>query len=140
VAAQAAALMTQWADQVSPDNALREYPRPQMERPEWVNLNGLWDYAIVPNDETAFPKKYQGRILVPYPSNPPSRRDEERGREESRLVHAHFPASRQLEGRRILLNFARLTGMPRFTSTARKSAATPAATTHSPSISPPPDQ
>src|SRR5215212_7512865 len=62
-----AALMTQWAGQVSPDNALREYPRPQLERPEWVNLNGLWDYAIVPSDEIAFPKKYQGKILVPYP-------------------------------------------------------------------------
>src|SRR4030095_15164171 len=62
-----AALMTQWAAQVSPDNALREYPRPQLERPECVNLNGLWDYAIVPSDEIAFPKKYQGKILVPYP-------------------------------------------------------------------------
>jgi len=64
---QRAALMTKWAPDVSPDNALREYPRPQMERPEWVNLNGLWDYAILPSDEANFPKKYQGRILVPYP-------------------------------------------------------------------------
>src|SRR3954463_11347457 len=61
------ALMTQWAPDVSPDNALREYPRPQMERPEWVNLNGLWDYAIVPSDTEGFPKKFQGKILVPYP-------------------------------------------------------------------------
>src|SRR4051812_29168820 len=64
---QRAALLTKWAGDVSPDNALREYPRPQMERPEWVNLNGLWDYAILPSDEANFPKKYQGRILVPYP-------------------------------------------------------------------------
>jgi len=63
---QRAALMTQWAADVSPDNALREYPRPQMERPEWVNLNGLWDYAIYPADE-ATPKKFQGKILVPFP-------------------------------------------------------------------------
>src|SRR2546430_17020096 len=64
---QKAALMTQWAADVSPDNALREYPRPQMERPEWVNLNGLWDYAIVPSETEGFPKKFQGKILVPYP-------------------------------------------------------------------------
>src|SRR5512137_2885905 len=39
-------LMTPWAAQVSPTNALPEYPRPQMVRREWFNLNGLWEFAV----------------------------------------------------------------------------------------------
>ena len=39
-------LLTRWAAQVAPDNALPEYPRPQMVRQSWQNLNGLWQYAI----------------------------------------------------------------------------------------------
>ena len=46
-------LMTQWAKEVSPENALPEYPRPQMVRKDWLNLNGLWDYAIRPKDAAA---------------------------------------------------------------------------------------
>ena len=57
-------IMTKWAEQVSPENALPEYPRPQMVRADWQNLNGLWDYAIVPYGET--PAQYDGKILVPY--------------------------------------------------------------------------
>src|SRR6266542_2284392 len=44
-------LMTRWAKDVSPRNAHPEYPRPQMTRSEWRNLNGLWDYAIRPKDQ-----------------------------------------------------------------------------------------
>jgi hypothetical protein len=38
-------LLTRWATDVSPTNALVEYPRPQMARNEWLNLNGLWQFA-----------------------------------------------------------------------------------------------
>lgn len=44
---------------------LPEYPRPQMTRPNWVNLNGKWDYAIQPKENPA-PQKFDGEILVPY--------------------------------------------------------------------------
>ncbi len=57
-------IMTPWAEQVSPENVLTEYPRPQMVRSEWQNLNGLWDYAIVPVGAT--PTAYDGQILVPF--------------------------------------------------------------------------
>jgi hypothetical protein len=58
-------LMTRWAKDVTPDNVLPEYPRPQMVRKEWQNLNGLWDYAIRPKDEGK-PQKWDGKILVPF--------------------------------------------------------------------------
>ena len=59
-------LMTRWAKLVSPVNALPEYPRPQMARPEWQNLNGLWDYAVTDKSTTSAPAAYDGKILVPY--------------------------------------------------------------------------
>jgi hypothetical protein len=59
-------LMTKWAEGISPSNAHAEYPRPQMVRAEWMNLNGLWDYAICPKSEGS-PDQYDGQILVPFP-------------------------------------------------------------------------
>ncbi|HEX4084682.1 MAG TPA: glycoside hydrolase family 2 TIM barrel-domain containing protein [Chthoniobacteraceae bacterium] len=60
-------LTTQWAADVSPDNALPEYPRPQMTRSAWQNLNGLWDYALTDVGAAAPPASFTGKILVPYP-------------------------------------------------------------------------
>src|SRR5919112_4131453 len=59
-------LMTRWAKDVKPDNVLPDYPRPQMVRKEWQNLNGLWDYAVRPRDD-AQPGDWNGKILVPFP-------------------------------------------------------------------------
>ncbi|MCX6333723.1 MAG: beta-galactosidase [Bacteroidia bacterium] len=58
-------ITTPWAKKVNPLNPLPEYPRPQMVRNEWKNLNGLWDYAITPASEQ-MPKVFQGKILVPF--------------------------------------------------------------------------
>lgn len=60
------AIMTRWATVVSPTNALKEYPRPQMTRTKWTNLNGLWDYAITLKDAVR-PNNADGKILVPFP-------------------------------------------------------------------------
>lgn len=58
-------LMTDWAEEVSADEVLTEYPRPQMVREHWQSLNGLWDYAIGQvNGEVP---RYEGKILVPFP-------------------------------------------------------------------------
>jgi len=57
---------SRWAKEVSPTNALKEYPRPQLERKNWQNLNGLWNYVITAKD-AGQPSKYGGQILVPYP-------------------------------------------------------------------------
>src|ERR1700756_2699815 len=61
-----APLMTRWAAEVSPTNALPDYPRPQLVRTDWLNLNGLWDYAITP-DSADKPPSFAGKILVPFP-------------------------------------------------------------------------
>ena len=58
-------LVTKWARDVSPDNVHAEYPRPQMVRERWLNLNGLWDYAIREGhgQEAAF--NAIGRVVFP---------------------------------------------------------------------------
>lgn len=58
--------MTRWAKEVSPTNALPEYPRPQMVRKEWVNLNGVWDFGVTAK-EASKPQAFSQRILVPFP-------------------------------------------------------------------------
>ncbi len=58
-------IKTKWAAQVDPNKTLPEYPRPIMERRQWKNLNGLWNYAIQDLGKTA-PSKYDGQILVPF--------------------------------------------------------------------------
>ncbi|MDG2533482.1 glycoside hydrolase family 2 TIM barrel-domain containing protein [Sphingomonas sp. HITSZ_GF] len=58
-------LMTKWGKAVTPENAWRSYPRPQMVREAWQNLNGLWDYAIVKADAPQ-PTRMDGKILVPF--------------------------------------------------------------------------
>jgi hypothetical protein len=61
-----ALLMTRWAARVTATNVLAEYPRPQMVRPQWFNLNGLWNYAITPTNAPP-PTEFDGKILVPFP-------------------------------------------------------------------------
>ena len=61
-------IKTQWASKLTPDNVWSEYPRPQMVRSNWKNLNGLWDYAILHRmpRERVIPIKYKDKILVPF--------------------------------------------------------------------------
>ena len=58
-------IKTAWAEQVNPQQVLPEYPRPIMERADWQNLNGEWDYAIRPKGEVE-PATFDGKILVPF--------------------------------------------------------------------------
>jgi len=98
-------IMTQWADKVDPDNPLPEYPRPQLVRGNWVNLNGLWDYAVTGIDEPQ-PTAFQGEILVPFCIESalsgvkrPLKRDE-------RLWYSRsFAAPPRSPGERLILNF-----------------------------------
>jgi len=58
-------ITSKWAKTVTPENVWQDYPRPQFERTQWKNLNGLWNFAILKNNQ-AQPKKFQGKILVPF--------------------------------------------------------------------------
>ena len=58
-------LKTSWGENINPDKVWQEYPRPIMERSEWQNLNGFWNYAIVPADSVE-PTNFDGQILVPF--------------------------------------------------------------------------
>lgn len=60
-------IMTKWAADVNPKAPLPEYPRPQLKRGDWTNLNGLWQYAITAASEQRLPTNFDGQILVPYP-------------------------------------------------------------------------
>lgn len=59
-------MMTKYAATVSPTSAWVEYPRPQLVRAQWTNLNGLWNYAIT-TGQPAPPAHWEGQILVPFP-------------------------------------------------------------------------
>ncbi|MEJ7914197.1 MAG: sugar-binding domain-containing protein, partial [Chitinophagaceae bacterium] len=59
-------ILTPWAEKVNPAAPLPEYPRPHMVRKDWTNLNGLWQYSILPKDQQAIPASMQGSILVPF--------------------------------------------------------------------------
>ncbi len=58
-------IYTQWSSDVDPSSPWMQYPRPDMVRSKWKNLNGPWEYAITPKDNK--PEIWDGSILVPYP-------------------------------------------------------------------------
>jgi hypothetical protein len=59
-------LTTPWTDQVTPERVWPEYPRPQLVREQWLNLNGLWNYQITGREEVNIPAEFGGEIMVPF--------------------------------------------------------------------------
>ena len=55
-------IKTKWAKEVDPKNVWPEYPRPQLQRKDWLNLNGAWSYSIREPDYLK-PEKHDGKIL-----------------------------------------------------------------------------
>ena len=61
-------MTTPWTNQVSLTNPLPEYPRPQLARPDWQSLNGIWQFAGASNINTPPVNQTLGEeVLVPYP-------------------------------------------------------------------------
>ncbi|MBQ6655572.1 MAG: MFS transporter [Erysipelotrichaceae bacterium] len=58
-------LLTKYGEQLKEDSVLPEYPRPQFKRDSYINLNGLWHYAITADEE--MPEAFNGEVLVPFP-------------------------------------------------------------------------
>lgn len=59
-------LITKWGEDVTAENAWTEYPRPQLKRDDWQNLNGNWDYAVTSAKDEEIPTEWAGKILVPF--------------------------------------------------------------------------
>ena len=98
-------ILTHWAKDVSPHTAHPEYPRPQMKREEWMNLNGMWEYAIRPEGENA-PEQYDGFILVPYPVESALSGVKKQVGKENRLWYRRtFKVPKEWSTKRILLHF-----------------------------------
>ena len=98
-------LMTRWGREVTPDNAWRSYPRPQMKRDRWVNLNGLWDYAIT-SASAPPPTRMDGRILVPYPVESKLSRVARRVTPDDRIWYRRsFTVPQDWAGEHVMLNF-----------------------------------
>jgi len=58
-------IKTAWSEKLNPGQPLPEYPRPQLVREKWLNLNGLWNYALADKGSN-FPTTFDGKILVPF--------------------------------------------------------------------------
>lgn len=98
-------IKTIWAEKVDPANPLPEYPRPIMERARWQNLNGLWDYAILPKG-SAIPSAFDGKILVPFPVESSLSGVQKSVGENNELWYSRsFSVPATWKGNRILLNF-----------------------------------
>jgi len=97
-------IRTPWADQVNPTNPLPEYPRPLLQRDAWMNLNGLWDYAVLPLDATY--EKADGKILVPYCiESSLSGVGKTVGTDENLWYQRRFSVPKSWKGQRVLLHF-----------------------------------
>lgn len=97
-------IKTKWAEDINPDNPLPEYPRPQMQRKEWLSLNGPWDYAIVDKNEKT-PEFYDGKILVPYAiESALSGVGKTVGKDKSLWYHRTFSLKTKWKNKKIILN------------------------------------
>src|SRR5262245_23354840 len=100
-------LSTPWTHLVGPHNALPEYPRPQMARKNWLNLNGVWDYTGRSGNAASAappsPNEYRERILVPYP--PESALSGVQRHDDQMWYRKFFKLPSAWVGRHVLLHF-----------------------------------
>ena len=98
-------IKTSWAEQINPENVLPEYPRPIMERGEWKNLNGLWQYAIVDKGART-PQTFDGEILVPFAVESSLSGVQKRIDDTKELVYQRtFEVPSAWKGKQVLLHF-----------------------------------
>ncbi len=98
-------LVTRWAADIDPNGPLPEYPRPQMERSEWKNLNGMWDYAIIPALESE-PESWDGKILVPFSAESALSGVKKRVGPDNKLWYKkEFSIPSSWSGQRLMLHF-----------------------------------
>lgn len=98
-------IKTHWAENVSVNKVLPEYPRPILERSEWMNLNGLWEYSII-DKGSHLPQSYDGNILVPFAIESSLSGVGKRVGDKKELVyHRSFKIDSKWKGKNVLLHF-----------------------------------
>ena len=98
-------IKTTWAEKIDPNNVLPEYPRPIMERGEWKNLNGLWEYAIIEKGKQV-PATFDGQILVPFAVESALSGVGKRIDDTKELVYQRtFDVPSTWKGKKVLLHF-----------------------------------
>ena len=98
-------IKTVWGEKLDHENVLPEYPRPQLVRNEWKNLNGLWDYSIEPR-LGGMPLSYERKILVPFPvESSLSGVGKIVGSQNLLWYKTRFSIPKEWNGKRILLHF-----------------------------------
>ena len=98
-------MMTPWGERVTPESVWPEYPRPQLTRAAWLNLNGLWRYAITPRRAPA-PQQWDGEILVPFAVESALSRVARPVTPDDRLWYGReFAPPADWQGSRVLLHF-----------------------------------
>lgn len=98
-------IKTEWANAIDPAMPYPEYPRPQMKRDLWLNLNGAWDYVIRYKEEDK-PTTYAGKILVPYPiESSLSGVGKTVGDQNVLWYHRSFAIPAAMKEKRLLLHF-----------------------------------
>ncbi|MFK0191592.1 AbfB domain-containing protein [Kitasatospora sp. NPDC090308] len=98
-------MTTPWTGQVSVDHPLPEYPRPQLTRPDWLNLNGIWDFAVTPAG-AGQPATFGEQIRVPFVAESALSGIQRQITQNDRLWYKRtFTVPAGWSGRRVLLNF-----------------------------------
>ncbi|QWZ08406.1 hypothetical protein KRR39_00545 [Nocardioides panacis] len=100
-------LITRWGRRLDPLAVLPEYPRPQLVRDSYLNLNGWWDYAITPAG-APLPTRYDGRIVVPFSPEAPLSRVGRQLQPDERLTYRRtlrLPDGFRAVDGRVLLHF-----------------------------------
>ena len=97
-------LITAWGAEVTAENAWREYPRPQLVRENWINLNGHWDYAITDID-AGRPAEWDGKILVPFAVESKLSGVQRLLHDDQALWYRRSISAGPSEGKRTILNF-----------------------------------
>lgn len=99
------AIKTRWAEKVNPENVLPEYPRPQMVRTEWKNLNGLWDFTIIQRAAWCL-AELDEKILVPFPVESALSGIKRRVTLKDQMWYRRkFTVPKEWKGERILVHF-----------------------------------
>ncbi|TWT76823.1 Beta-galactosidase [Posidoniimonas polymericola] len=97
-------MQTRWAKDLDKNNVLPEYPRPQLVRPDWTNLNGEWDLRVTEVGAPQ-PESFDERILVPFPVEAPLSGATQRIDENQAVWYRRQFEAPELTGGRLLLHF-----------------------------------